>query len=473
MSDLVDLTIAEAAPMIRERELSPVELTAAYLDRIAERNDAYNAYITVTRERAIADAKRAEAEITAGQYRGALHGVPIGLKDIVSTAGIRTTCGSKILRDWIPDADAHVASKLSAAGSVLLGKLNTHEFAMGATNNNPHFGPARNPWNLAVVSGGSSGGSGVAMAGRLAMAAIGTDTGGSIRIPAALCGCVGLKPTYGLVSRSGVHPLSGMRDHVGPLTRSVEDAALMLQAVAGYDPDDANSLNIGPGNYLATIRDGVAGLRIGVPAGVFAELPTAEVRGAIAAALDVLAGMGATVLPVELDHAADLATIGSVLMPVEAGYYHRAYLPDRISEYGADLQARFGAPEPDRVSISTALAASEAVRVAFQRVLTTVDLLATPTVAFTAPPIGAHEFTVDGRTYSEADIPALTLAANHARTPVLSVPCGFSAANLPIGLSLMGRPFDEARVLRVGYAYEQATDWHRRRPDESSERSIA
>lgn len=466
LPDLVDLTIANIAPLIRNRKVSPVELTEAYLHRIAELDGVYNAYITVTRERAIADAMRAESAIAAGDYRGPLHGIPIALKDIISTAGIRTTCGSQILRDWVPDTDAHVAAKLAAAGSVLLGKLNTHEFAMGATNNNPHFGPARNPWDLTRISGGSSGGSGVATVARLALGSIGTDTGGSIRMPAALCGCVGLKPTYGLVSRTGVFPLSALRDHVGPLTRTVEDAALMLSAIAGYDPGDANSVNVASGDYLTALEVGVAGLRVGVPGGQFAELPTAEVHRAVEAAVDVLTGLGAVVQPVELTVNYDTVATSSVMLALEGRYHHREYLPGRLAEYGADLQAIFITPEPDRPAISAALAASEAIRVAYQQALAEVDLLLTPTVPFPAPPIDKREFTIDGRDYTERDIAALTIPINHARVPALTLPGGFSTENLPIGLTFMGRPFEEATVLRAGYAYEQATEWHRQRPAE-------
>jgi aspartyl-tRNA(Asn)/glutamyl-tRNA(Gln) amidotransferase subunit A len=464
----VDLSIAEAAALIRERKLSPVELTDAQLSRISDLNAIYNAYITVTYDRAMADAKRAENEIMAGSYRGPLHGIPIALKDIVSTSGIRTTCGSMIGREWIPDTDAHVARKLADAGTVLLGKLNAHEFAMGGTNDNPHYGPARNPWDLTRISGGSSGGSGVATTARLAMGTIGTDTGGSIRIPASLCGCVGFKPTYGRVSKAGVFPLSSMRDHVGPLTRTVEDSALVLQAIAGYDPQDANSVNVPTGDYTTTLADGIAATRVGVPGGRFTANASSDVLNAVAAAIDVISELGATVVPLDMQLPTDDYTVITLVMfAVEAKYYHRQYLSERIAEYGTDLQERFRAADPDCASIGAALDASESMRVAFQEALETVDILVTPTVPFTAPNLGADDLSVDGRDFSIRDLGLFTYPMNYARVPALAVPCGFSDDGLPIGLTFTGRHFDEATVLRVGYAYERATEWRAVRPPEA------
>jgi aspartyl-tRNA(Asn)/glutamyl-tRNA(Gln) amidotransferase subunit A len=410
----------------------------------------------------MADARRAESAIVAGGYRGPLHGIPVGLKDIIATSGIRTRCGSRIFAERVPEA-ALVARRLSAAGTVLLGKLNADEFAMGTTNDNPHYGPARNPWDLTRVSGGSSGGSGVATATRLVAAAIGTDTGGSIRIPAALCGCVGLKPSFGLVSRTGVYPLSVSRDHVGPLTRTVEEAALVLQAIVGYDPHDPESVDLASVDYRATLRQGVAGLRIGVPGGRHASLPTTEVAQAIGSAAEILAGLGVKVMPVELDDALDLSTI-TTMSAVESRYHHREFLPHRLADYGPDLQAILSEPEPDRAAISAAIAKGEAIRTAYQRVLAAVDLLITPAVPCPAPPIGVPDFVMDGRAYTRLDLAAFTLPVNYARVPALTVPGGFSATGLPIGLMIIGRRFDYATVLRAGHAYLQATDWHRRPP---------
>ena len=263
--DLNGLTIARATQALRTRALSPLELTDAYLQRIAQQNPRVNAYITVTAERALADARRATDELAAGRTRGPLHGIPVALKDLFDTAGIRTTAGAKIHADHVPAADCTVARRLREAGTILLGKLNTHEYAYGVTTNNPHFGPARNPWDLERIPGGSSGGSGAAIAAGLATVTLGTDTGGSIRMPASVCGVVGLKPTYGRVSKACVFPLSYLFDHVGPLTRTVEDAALVLHVIAGYDPADPTTVRTAVDDYTAVLGGGLRGLRIGVP----------------------------------------------------------------------------------------------------------------------------------------------------------------------------------------------------------------
>lgn len=456
MTDLTTLTIAEAGRLLRARSIRSRDLTAAYLNRI-DGHGVYNAYITVTHERAIEDAARADREIAAGLYRGPLHGIPIALKDIIATAGIRTTCGSQILRDWVPDEDAAVAQRLRAAGSVLLGKLNTHEFAMGPTNVNPHFGAARNPWDLTKVSGGSSGGAGVAVVARLAMAAIGTDTGGSVRIPAALCGCVGFKPTYGRVSKTGVFPLSSMRDHVGPLARTVRDAAIVLEVIEGYDPEDPNSANLPRGDYLSGLDDRVDGIVVGVPGGRFEELATREVAAAVRRAVRVLRAAGARIVEVDLalpGPDAD-AAISFASLAIEARHYHADHLPVRMAEYGDDLQRRFGAADVSIADIGTAMARAETVRRAFQRALSTVDVLVTPTTPFVAPPIGAARVTVDGRSYTDLDLSLFTAPMNVARLPALSVPCGRSTAGLPIGFTITGNAFAEGVVLRVGRAYER------------------
>ncbi len=418
----------------------------------------------------MADARRAESAIVAGGYRGPLHGIPVGLKHIIATSGIRTTCGSRIFAERVPEA-ALVARRLSAAGTGLLREAERRRVRDGDNERQPALRSvrARNPWDLTRVSGGSSGGSGVATAARLVAAAIGTGTGtgtgtgGSIRIPAALCGCVGLKPSFGLVSRTGVYPLSVSRDHVGPLTRTVEEAALVLQAIVGYDPHDPESVDLASVDYRATLRQGVAGLRIGVPGGRHASLPTTEVAQAIGSAAEILAGLGVKVMPVELDDALDLSTI-TTMSAVESRYHHREFLPHRLADYGPDLQAILSEPEPDRAAISAAIAKGEAIRTAYQRVLAAVDLLITPAVRCPAPPIGVPDFVMDGRAYTRLDLAAFTLPVNYARVPALTVPGGFSATGLPVGLMIIGRRFDDATVLRAGHAYLQATDWHRRPP---------
>jgi aspartyl-tRNA(Asn)/glutamyl-tRNA(Gln) amidotransferase subunit A len=463
--DVARLTLTQAATLIRERDVAPVELTRAYLERIELLNPRLNAFITVTAERAIADAQRAEEEIAAGQYRGPLHGVPVALKDLFDTAGIRTTGGAKIFADRVPDADATVARRLREAGSVLLGKLNTHELAYGVTTNNPHFGPTRNPWNPAYIPGGSSGGSGAAIAAGLAAATLGTDTGGSVRIPAALCGVVGLKPTYGRVSKAGVLPLSWLFDHVGPLTYTVEDAALLLQAIAGYDAADFSTVPMPIGDYAAPLKGDIRGLRVGVPRGYFYERLDDEVRAAVEAALDVLRNQGATIQEVAWPSAAALLPAGGGIVLPEIKDIHAEPLRERPGDLGADLIAGWSQDASDAVAMAAALRVCYTGTEEVRRVLEAVDVLVTPTTPVPAVPIGEEVVTYGGTTEPVFDaLLRCTAPFNATRLPALSVPCGFTAAGLPIGLQIAGRPFDEATVLRVGHAYEQATQWHTRRP---------
>lgn len=466
MSDPTELTIAGAAALVESRELSPVELTRAYLARIDQLNGAVNAYITVTGDRALDDARRAESEITAGEYRGPLHGIPIALKDIIDTAGILSTSGSKIRAEHIPVADAGVTTKLADAGAVLLGKLNTHEFALGGTNINPHYGAAHNPWNLSMITGGSSGGSGAATTARMAAGTIGTDTGGSIRIPAALCGCVGLKPTFGRVSKRGVFPISQMYDHVGPIARTVEDAAIMLQAIAGYDPADPYSVRTPVDSYLPDLKSGIAGLRIGVPGGTFADEPTSEMQEAFQTALELLASLGAIVVPSSLKVSTE--EVAGALMPAiraEAQFVHRHHLVNRRNDFGADVRELFLGPSTETpMDYLGSVAAGEAIRTQFRLALTEVDLLATPTTPVAALPIDTESTTIDGRPFGHASVALLTSPMDVAQVPTLTVPCGFDRAGLPFGLSFTGKPFDEALVLRAGYAYEQAAEWRLQRP---------
>jgi aspartyl-tRNA(Asn)/glutamyl-tRNA(Gln) amidotransferase subunit A len=460
-----ELTLADAAAAIRARALSPVELTEAYLRRIERWNPTLNAYLTVTAERALDDARTAAADLGAGRDRGPLHGIPLALTDLYATAGIRTTAGSKILADWVPDTDSAVARRLREAGSVLLGKLNLHEFAFGTTTANPHFGPTRNPWSEAHIPGGSSGGAGAAMAAGLAAATMGSDTGGSVRIPAALCGVVGLKPTYGRVSKAGMVPLSWTYDHPGPITRSVEDAALLLQAVAGYDPDDYSTVRVPADDYAAGLRHGVAGLRVGVPRAFFFDELDDEVRAAVERALGVLRGLGAAVRDVDLD-AAERLMRARALAVTEIHEYHAPSVAARADDFGADLRARFAcASSPtghELVAVQRLVRGGiEAVR----RTLEMVDVLVTPTTVAPAVPVGQERVRYGG--VEEGSLDAYircTFPFNAAGLPALSLPCGFTATGLPIGLQIAGRPFDEATVLRVGHAYEQATEWHAHRP---------
>ena len=464
-ANLSDMTVARASELIQRRAVSPLELTQQYLERIERLNPRLNAYVTVTAERALADARRATEEIAAGQSRGPLHGVPIGLKDLYDTAGIPTEGGAKILAGRVPSQDCTVARKLREAGTTLLGKLNTHELAWGTTTNNPYTGATHNPWNLDYVPGGSSGGSGAAIAAGLATATMGTDTGGSIRIPAAWCGVVGLKPTYGRVSKAGVLPLSWLYDHPGPITRTVEDAAMVLQAIAGYDPADHSTVRTAVDDYLSGLRGGARGIRVGVPRSFFFDLLDDDVRAAVEEALRVLRGLGADVRDVEIPALETLRAAQFAVAVAESKEYHLEALRTRPQDFGPDLQAILLPDAVDGLTLAAALRARHSVIETARQILEEVDVLITPTMSSPALPIG--EKTVRYGDQEESLLLAairLTLPFNQLQFPAISVPCGFSRLNLPIGLQIAGRPFDEAMVLRVGHAYEQATDWHLRHP---------
>jgi aspartyl-tRNA(Asn)/glutamyl-tRNA(Gln) amidotransferase subunit A len=463
---LTQLTIAEAAERIQGRSLSPIELTEAYLARIARLNPSINAYVTVTADRARADAERAAGEIAAGNYRGPLHGIPIALKDLFDTQGIRTTAGSIIYKDNIPAADSTAARKLGEAGAVLLGKTNTHEFAWGTTTNNPHFGATHNPWDLDRIPGGSSGGSGAAIAAGMACGALGTDTGGSIRIPAALCGCVGFKPTFGRVSKAGVAVMSYQLDHPGPIAQTVEDAAILLQAIAGYDPDDFATVPVPVPDYRANLRDGVPGLRIGIDSGLFFGLLEDEVRAAVEAAIEMLGNLGASVSDINLGVSRDECAEAFVLVRAEGQEYHRENFAARPQDFGADLRAVLSSPLPDAIGLARDYRLSYEIKQRFRRALENVDLLLAPTTMRTASIIGEESVMVKDTEISVGGAMAgLTLPFNIAGLPTIALPCGFDTNGLPISFQLAGRPFDEATVLRAAYAYEQGTEWHIRRPN--------
>ncbi len=463
--ELCGLSVARASRALHTGAVSALELTEAYLSRIRALDSRYNAYITVCEARARDDARAATEELAAGRSRGPLHGIPIGLKDLYETAGIRTTGGGKIHAAFVPERDSTVARRLREAGTVLLGKLNTHEYAYGVTTNNPHYGATRNPWNPEHIPGGSSGGSGAAIAAGLATATMGTDTGGSIRMPASVCGVVGLKPTYGRVSKAGVLPLSYLFDHAGPITRTVEDAALMLNAIAGYDPTDATTVRIPVDDYCAGLHAGVRGLRIGVPRAYFYDHLDDEVAAAVDAALADLVRLGAEVRDVTIpDVAAQVsALIGLVL--AEAQQIHADALRTRPDDFGADVRALLTSPSPDVATVMHGLRARDALGVAMRSALEAVDLLVTATTPIVAARIGQETIRYGG--LDEPVFNAMircTLPFNASGFPALSLPCGFTRSGLPVGLQLVGRPFDELTVLRAGRAYEQATPWHTRVP---------
>ncbi len=458
-TDLRDLTISEAAEMVRGQKLSPVELTRTMLERIERLDPQLNSYITVTADSALAEAERAEQSAGRGEELGPLHGVPLALKDLFDTAGVRTTAGSKILADRIPERDATVVQRLRGAGAVLLGKLNMHEFAFGVTTQNPHYGPCRNPWNTDCIPGGSSGGSGAAVAAGLCLGALGSDTGGSIRIPASFCGIVGLKPTYGRVSRAGVVPLSWSLDHAGPMTRTVRDAAVLLGVIAAHDPADPASAAQAVPDYTAGLEDGVRGLRVGLPRRYFYEQVEPDVAAAVEQAIAVLRTEGAEVCDVDLAAIESAGLAFQVIILAEAAAYHARTMRERPQDYGEDVRLRL---EPGALYPATQFVDAQRLRRrvvdGFLTALAGVDVLVTPTLPMTAPRIPGPKVETPN------PVTRFTFPANLAGLPAISLPCGFGTDGLPIGLQIIGRPFDESTVLRAGRAYERATDWHTRRP---------
>ena len=464
--DLCFASIAEAAKLISSGEISPVDLVGAHLARIAQTDGRLNSFVTLLRDEAVAAAADAEKAIRSGNYLGPLHGIPIGLKDLYDTKGVRTAVGSRILRDRVPDGDAAVTERFKEAGAILVGKLQMHEFALGATSENPHDGPAHNPWDTDRMTGGSSGGSGSAVAAGQVMGALGSDTGGSIRIPAALCGIVGLKPTFGRVSRRGVYPLSWSLDTAGPMTRTVRDAALILNAIAGYDSRDPSSANVPAEDFTASLDRGIRGMRIGVPQEFFYDVIDPEVKEAVSRAALVFEELGASVDEVSIPVLEHSLPISNTILITEAAEVHIDHLRERPDELGDDVRARFmlGAMAPARNYIK-----AQRARVAYNRsmadTMARYDALLAPTMAIGAPRLGERTVSVGDRQESAlALLSRLTRPFNIIGAPTVSVPCGFTSSGMPMGIQIAGRAFDEATVLRVANAYEQATDWHKQRP---------
>jgi aspartyl-tRNA(Asn)/glutamyl-tRNA(Gln) amidotransferase subunit A len=454
--DTQDLPIAEMGRMLRAGTVSAEQLARDALARIAARDSALHAFVLVTDDRALADARRADDELKSGRDRGPFHGIPYALKDIYDTAGIRTTCHSKLRVDHVPKEDSVAAARLRQAGGVLLGKLATHEFAIGGPSFDLPFPPARNPWNPDHITGGSSSGSGTAIASRMVRMAMGSDTGGSIRGPAAWCGTVGIKPTYGRVSRRGVFPLSWTLDHIGPLARSVEDAAITLQVLAGHDSRDSASADVPVPEYRADLGKGVAGLRIGIPRTFFAtaKATTQEVLAGIDRTAAQLRAAGAVVEDVVLPDYALFAAVGRVIMMAEAFAIHEADMQTRLLDYGEITAGRFvlGAAITAADFIH-ALRARRELTDAVNAALSRYDALLTLSALSTAP-----RFDQPTDALSSAS-PIQTIPFNVTGHPAMSVPTGLGASGLPIGVQIVGRPFDEAMVFRVGRAVEQLSGW--------------
>jgi aspartyl-tRNA(Asn)/glutamyl-tRNA(Gln) amidotransferase subunit A len=465
-SDLTQLSLSEASQLLRRKKVSPVELTNECLSRIERLNAKLNAFITITADSAQTEARQAELEIQRGHWRGPLHGMPIALKDLVDTAGVRTTAASGIFKNRIPTEDAEIVRRLKRAGAVFLGKLNLHECAFGGSSAISYFGPVHNPWNLDYIPGGSSGGSAAAVAAQLCYGAIGTDTGGSIRQPAAYCGVVGLKPTYGRVSTTGVIPLSWSLDHVGPITRNVMDAALILQVIAGYDSKDTTSTDVAVSDYAATLAATSSSLRIGIPRAYFYDELHPEIQASMEAALSVLKKITASqqdIPPLATD-----GTYSSWMVPytailtAEAYAYHKDYITNSPELYqpltlkrllsGADVAT------PTYIHSRRQL---DHMRRSVVQVFDRIDLLITPTVR--VPPPAIADLQADTARAKELAMLHNTRPLNFPGLPTISIPCGFTRTGLPIGMQITGPPGGEAMVLRLAFAYEQATEWHRRK----------
>src|SRR3954447_12847980 len=455
------LTIAKAARLIEKRELSPVELCENRLARIAMFDDRLHSFIRVLSDSARAEAKAAEAEIAAGKYRGPLHGIPIGLKDIYETAGVATTGHSKVMQDHVPKADAFSVKRLRDAGAIVLGKLATHEFALGGPSFDLPWPPARNPWDTSRMPGGSSSGTGAAVAAGLVLGGTGSDTGGSIRNPATFCGLAGIKPTYGLVSRMGILPVAFSLDHPGPLAWTTEDCAILLQAMAGHDPRDPASASYSPPDYRTALQGSVKGLRIGLIRHFYERdnVANATTQQAIAEAAKVVENLGCNVREVTLSPLADWAACGGVILNAEAYAIHEANLRTRFTDYGEIFR--------DRMVLAGLITGADYVQALrlrrelvdeLDRAMADLDLVMTAAVPSEAPRIDT------GSKFATLDRPSLTMPFNVTGNPAMSVCCGFGDSGLPLSFQIAGKRFADATVLRLGHAYEQATPWRDRRP---------
>jgi aspartyl-tRNA(Asn)/glutamyl-tRNA(Gln) amidotransferase subunit A len=479
MDNNLRLPLATLSHLIRTGDISPVELIESTFTEIDRRNPQLNAFITLFREQSLEAAGQAEKEIRDGQIRGALHGIPIAIKDIVHVAGTPTTCGSKFFAIDPSQPDATVTSKLKDAGAIIVGKTNLHEFAYGVTTENPHFGTTANPWNTSHVAGGSSGGSAVAVVTGFCAGALGTDTGGSVRIPAAMCGAVGLKPTYGRVSVSGVFELAQSLDCVGPICRRVEDVAVMMNALAGYDSGDVHSENRPVPDYTEALEDFVSGMKAGVPPHHCFEDLHPDVETNVAEAIKVLAELGVDVIELDLPSIPDAHQATLTILMAEASHFHQRRLAEHREDYGLDVREMLeNGQKFSAADYVTAVRSRERTRREFAQAFEQVDFVLTPTVPVPAP----LRSMMDASDGSDSNLirPRLTQNTrifNLLGLPAISVPCGFTKEGLPVGLQIAGRWWAEGELLRVAHAYEQATPWHRMCPDgsgaEAAENSVS
>jgi aspartyl-tRNA(Asn)/glutamyl-tRNA(Gln) amidotransferase subunit A len=458
--DFARLTLKEASELLRTKRASPVDLTQACLKNIEAYNSALNAFITVTRDQAMEAARSMEKEQRRGKWRGPLHGIPIALKDNIDTEGIRTTAASELFKDRVPSADAEVVRRLKHAGAVLLGKTNLHEFAYGGTSSISYFGAVHNPWALDRIPGGSSGGSAAATAAGLCFGSLGTDTAGSLRIPVSYCGIVGFKPTYGRVSNRGVVPLSWTLDHVGPLCRSVEDTALMLDVIAGYDEQDPSSADVPVPNYSSAFKPRASKLRLGIPRTPYFDGLDPEIAKAMDTAIEVLRKLTATTGEITLpSEGIPLDEIYTKVRSIEAYTYHAQWIAESPEKYQAATRQAItkNAAEVTTPAYVQARRQLDMIRRESTRIFSSVDLLVTPTLP--SPPVlitqAASPSAVSIRNTSPFDVLGL---------PTISVPCGFTNSGLPIGLQIVGAPFAELKVLALAHDYERETEWHKRHP---------
>ncbi len=461
-SDLKSLTLTSAVTLIGKRKLSPVELTEALIERIDQTEDKIKAYTTVFREDALRKAEIAEKRLKEKKRIGPLHGIPITVKDLIKTKGIRTTAGSKILTNNVPDIDATVVRLLKRAGAFVFGKSNTHEFALGVTTP-----PTRNPWNPDLIPGGSSGGSAAAISGSSAIASLGSDTGGSIRIPGSFCGVVGLKPTYGRVSKFGVYPESWSLDHVGPISKTVEDAALMMNVISGFDPLDPNSSMVGVPDFLASLKGRIKGIRIGVPKNYFFDHVDSQVSACVESAIEELKKLGAILIPFEFPKIKEIMAAYTAIDSSEVSSFHEYYyrthkeLYEPYSRSYIELGFLVPATQYLKAQRSRALLANEVLSL-FEK----FDVIVTPTQPIVAQSPDTLKTKFGDGFEEQVLFSTIRFVApfNLTGQPAITLNCGFSSSSLPVGIQIVGKLFDEATVLRVAYAYEQATEWHGMNP---------
>ncbi len=464
--DPTQWTLSSVAKAIAKKELSPVEVVRACLERIEAYDQRINAFITVLPEQAMKNARRAEREIIRGRYIGPLHGIPFAAKDLFFVKGVRNTCGSKILTDFIPKYDAAVIERLNSSGAILLGKLNMHEFANGPTSVNPHYGAVCNPWDSRRISGGSSGGSAAALTASFALLTIGTDTGGSIRIPSALCGCTGLKPTYGRISRYGVYPLCWSLDHPGPMAKTAEDIAIAMNVLSGRDRRDPGTSSELVPNYVKALRGSIERIRVGVPRGYYFDSLTPEVRISVKKAIHDLEQLGASVHSISIPNLQEAAIATSIIFFAEAAASLEKWRVIRSADLGNDVRTRLnhGAAIPATLYLK-AQRFRRMIQADFAAAFREVDIIVTPQLPITAPLFDQKDISFGNTTEPvPSALTRFTRIYNLIGIPCISVCCGFSVSGMPIGLQIASKPFSEGLILKVAHVYQVHTPWKNMSP---------